>query len=90
MNKAEFEKEIAKQMGISVKDAEKYVLITQRVITDALLRGEKVQIKGFGTLEPRKRTARGVRNPANNQIMQVPESNRVKFKAGNKLLEALN
>ena len=59
------------------------------VITDALVRGEKVQLIGFGTFEISERAAREGRNPQTGESVHIEASRAPKFKAGKALKDAL-
>jgi DNA-binding protein HU-beta len=63
MNKTELISEVAKKCGTSKKDAEKAVNATVDAITEALCKGDKVQLVGFGGFETKSRVARMGRNP---------------------------
>jgi DNA-binding protein HU-beta len=71
------------------KDAEKAVNAMLEVITDALVRGEKVQLIGFGTFEISERAAREGRNPQTGESVHIEASRAPKFKAGKALKDAL-
>jgi nucleoid DNA-binding protein len=55
----------------------------------ALASGETVELRGLGTLEPRERKARAMRNPRTLALVQVPSRRRVIFRPGQKLKAAL-
>ena len=57
MNKAELIAAIAAKTGETKKSAEETVNAFVSVVTDALKKGEKVQLVGFGSFEVRKRAA---------------------------------
>lgn len=59
-------------------------------ITDALARGERVELRGFGTFSPRKSRARVARNPRNGERLDVPEKSRPFFRASKTLVERIN
>ena len=63
MNKAELIAAVAEKTGFTKKDAEMAVNAMMGEITDALKKGDKVQLIGFGTFEVRSRKARTGRNP---------------------------
>lgn len=50
-------------------------------IKDRVERGERVQIKGFGTFQMKTRAARVARNPRTGDEVQVPEKKVMTFKA---------
>ena len=72
------------------KDAEKILDIIFSKISDALSRGESVEIRGFGTYKTVKRKARVGRNPKNSQLVQIPEKNAIRWKMGKTFFNRLN
>ena len=63
MNKAELVAALAAKTGDTKKASEAAVNAFVDVVTEALKKGEKVQLVGFGSFEVRKRAARKGRNP---------------------------
>ena len=63
MNKADLIAAMAAKTGETKKAAEASVNAFVDVVTDALKKGDKVQLVGFGSFEVRKRAARKGRNP---------------------------
>ena len=61
-----------------------------RVIAEALTKGEKVTIRGFGTFEVTERAAREGRNPQTGETMVIEASKAPKFKAGKALKDIVN
>src|SRR5690606_35616699 len=59
------------------------------VIAQALKRGDRVQIRGFGTFETRQRKARTGRNPRTGQEIKIAGSNSPSFRAGQGLKDAI-
>ncbi|HDI82707.1 MAG TPA: HU family DNA-binding protein, partial [candidate division WOR-3 bacterium] len=73
MNKKQLVEHIAKEAGLSKKQAQKAVEAMLGGITKALKKGDKVTFVGFGTFMVRKRKARKARNPRDpSQIIKVP------------------
>ena len=62
------------------RDIEKILGIIFSEISEALSRGENVEIRGFGTYKTIKRKARIGRNPKNSRLVQIPEKNAVRWK----------
>ena len=60
------------------------------VVTDELVKGEKVQMVGFGTFEVAERAEREGRNPKTKEPMTIPASKSPKFKAGKALKDLVN
>ncbi|MCR5303537.1 MAG: HU family DNA-binding protein [Lachnospiraceae bacterium] len=90
MNKTELVAEIAKQAGLSKKDAEASLKAFTDVVTTTLKKGDKVQLVGFGTFEVAQRAARDGRNPHTGETMKIKASKAPKFKAGKAFKDALN
>jgi DNA-binding protein HU-beta len=64
------------------KSATEAVNAVLETIQSAVANGDKVAITGFGVFEKTDRPARTARNPATNQIVQVPASSVPKFRPG--------
>lgn len=90
MNKAELVTAIAEKAELSKKDAEKALKAFEDVITEELVKNEKVQLVGFGTFDVAERAAREGRNPQTNEKMQIKASKAPRFKAGKALKDAIN
>lgn len=89
MNKSELVAAIAAKEGIEKKCAESAVNSVVAAITDALAKGEKVQLVGFGTFEVRARAAKAARNPQTGKAITVPATKVPAFKAGAALKNAV-
>ena len=60
-------------------------------VEEALVKGEKVQLIGFGTFETRERKARQGRNPRKpDETIEIPASKAPVFKAGKALKDSVN
>ena len=91
MNKQELIAEVATKTKLTRKEAEGAVNSTISTIEEALVRGEKVQLIGFGTFETRTRKARKGRNPRKpDEVMDIPASSAPVFKAGKALKDIVN
>ncbi len=90
MNKTELVAAMAQKADLSKKDAEKALTAFTETVTQALKKGDKVQLVGFGTFEVSTRTARTGRNPRTGETMKIKASKAPKFKAGKALKDALN
>ena len=89
MNKTELVSSVAEKSELTKKDAEKAVSAVFSSIEEALAKGEKVQLVGFGTFEVRERKARTGRNPQTGEEIQIPAAKVPAFKAGKALKEAV-
>ncbi len=91
MNKAELVAEVAKKTNFTKKDAEAAINAFLTTVQTALVKGEKVQLIGFGTFETKKRKAREGRNPRKpGETIKIPASKAPTFKAGKALKDAVN
>lgn len=84
MNKTELVAMVAEKASMSKKDAGVAVDSTLRVIVDAMAKGDKVQLVGFGTFETKHRAER------TGEAVQIPAVTVPSFKAGKSLKEAVN
>ena len=90
MNKSDLVAAIAAKTGDTKKSAEESLNAFVDVVTDALVKGDKVQLVGFGSFEVRKRAARKGRNPQTKEEIQRPASKAPVFKAGKALKDLVN
>ena len=67
------------------KDSERVINAAIDAITQALVRGEKVQLSGFGTFETKDREARIGRNPHTKEAVEIPATRVPAFKASKAL-----
>ena len=89
MNKTELIAEVANKAGLSRKDAEKALGAVVETITEAVVKGDKVQLVGFGSIEPTQREARTGRNPKTKETIEIPATRVPVFKAGKALKDAV-
>jgi len=89
LNKAELVAAVAEKTEFTKKDAEKAVSAVFDAISEALAKGEKVQLVGFGTFEVKRREERVGRNPQTKEEIRIPACNVPAFKAGKALKEAV-
>ncbi len=90
MNKSELIAAIAAKTGDTKKNAEASLDAFVDVITESLVKGDKVQLVGFGSFEVRKRAARKGRNPQTKEEIKIPASKAPVFKAGKALKDTVN
>ncbi len=89
MNKSELVKALAEKAEFTQKDAAKALEAMVATIQEALAKGDKVQIIGFGSFEVRDRKERKVISPATRQEITVPATKVPAFKPGKSLKEAI-
>ena len=90
MNKSELVAAIAAKTGETKKSAEASLNAFTEVITETLVKGDKIQLVGFGSFEVRKRAARKGRNPQTKEEIKIPASKAPVFKAGKALKDLVN
>ena len=90
MNKTELIDAIAKESGLSKKDATAALNAFTDTVTKELKKKGKVQLVGFGTFEVAKRAARKGRNPQTGKEIKIAASKAPKFKAGKALKDLVN
>ena len=89
MNKTELIAEVAAKSGLSKKDAEKALAAVVDTVKEAVAKGDKVQLVGFGSFELKCREARMGRNPKTKEAIQIPASKAPVFKAGKAFKDAV-
>ena len=89
MNKTELIAAVAEKSGLSKKDSDAAVSAVVAAVTEALAKGEKVQLVGFGTYEVKARPARVGRNPQTKKEIKIPATKVPVFKAGKALKDAV-
>lgn len=72
------------------RDVERIVATVFEVITDALSRGDRVELRGFGAFSVKQRDARVGRNPRTGAAVDVAAKRVPYFKTGKELRERLN
>ena len=90
MTKIEFVDAVAKETDWTKKDSEEAINAVVKVITNALVAGEKLSIVGFGTFEVVERAERQGRNPKTNETITIAACKAPKFKPAKALKELIN
>ncbi len=90
MNKSELIDAIAADAGISKVAAKKALESFTENVSNALKKGDRVSLVGFGSFSISKRAARDGRNPQTGKTIKIAAKNVVKFKAGADLEGAVN
>ncbi len=85
MTKADLVVQVAKKAGLTAKASKDAVNSVFSTMSDALKRGEKVVVTGFGTFVVRRRAARKGRNPQTGAEIQIPATKTPGFTAGKSL-----
>ena len=72
------------------KDLEKFLNIILSEIKQALYKGERVELRGFGVWSIHIQKARISRNPKTGEKIETPEKKTIHFKMGKELFKKLN
>jgi len=90
------QKQLAEKVSARLKDdkvkkvlAEKVIEAAISAITDALVKGEKVRLVGFGNFLVRTRASRIGRNPQTGEKINIPQSKSPAFVPGINLKKAI-
>ena len=89
MNKTELIAIAAENAGLTKKDTERVLNAAIDAITLALVKGDKVQLSGFGTFEAKDREARVGRNPHTKEAIEIPATRVPSFKASKALKDTV-
>lgn len=90
MTKADLVETVAKEAEMTKKDAEQLVEIIFDSIVGSLNKGEKIELRGFGSFRVRERDARKGRNPKTGEAVNIPAKRVAYFKPGKELKELIN
>jgi len=90
MTKAELVEEVSSVSDLTKKHSEVIVDTVFRSIIEALHRGEKIELRGFGSFRLRQREPRKGRNPKTGDKVDVPPKKVPYFKPGKELKELIN
>ena len=90
MTKAELVGKLAEKHNLSKAEAERVLKDVFRLISQALDKGERVHIPGFGTFTVRERKARKGRNPKTGETINIPARKAVHFRPSKALKVELN
>ena len=85
MTKADLVEKISDQVSLPKKDSETVVNTVFQCIIDALAKGDKVELRGFGSFRTRDRRSRVGRNPKTGDRVDVPQKKVPFFKPGKNL-----
>ena len=87
MNKAELVSIMAEKAGMTKVDAKKALEAFMEASAEALQKGDRISLVGFGTFSTSNHPARKGRNPKTGAEIIIPEKTVVKFKAGAEFLK---
>jgi integration host factor subunit beta len=91
MTKSELIAKLAtRNPNLYLRDIEMIVETIMDEMTEALVRGDRIELRGFGAFSVKKRAARVGRNPRTGESVEVPAKNMPAFKTGKALRDRLN
>jgi len=90
MTKAELVEEVSGSATLTRKHSEVIVDAVFSSIVEALQRGDKIELRGFGSFRVRHRGSRTGRNPKTGEGVLVPAKKVPYFKPGKELRELIN
>lgn len=90
ITKADLVEEVSQTTGLTRNDSEEAVETIFESIIGALQKGEKIEIRGFGSFRTRQRRARVGRNPKTGARVEVPPKRVPFFKPSRELREYVN
>ena len=91
MTKSELIERLTTVSGtVNKREAELIVNTIFDSIGDALVGGDRVEIRGFGSFTVRERDAREARNPKSGEIVRIPNKKTPFFKTGKELRERVS
>ena len=90
MNKSELVEKLAERAKITKKLAEQLVNSVFGEMAEALQRGDRIEIRGFGSLNTKSYDAYSGRNPRTGVPIHVPAKRSPVFKAGKELKERVD
>ena len=91
MTKSALIEKVSEKVGsLTRKQTEIVVETVFKSIKESLIKGEKIEIRGFGNFKLKNRRPRKARNPKTGEKVEVPEKRVLHFKAGKAMREAMN
>ncbi|WP_027015899.1 integration host factor subunit beta [Comamonas composti] len=91
MTRSDLVEELAARFGqLGQRDAELAVKTILDAVSDALVRGNRIEIRGFGSFSVNHRPARMGRNPRSGEAVHIPPKRVPHFKPGKALREAVD
>ena len=90
MNKQELIDAVASATGSSKAIAGEAIDAVIGAITNSVVKGDTVQLVGFGSFSQGVRAARTGRNPSTGEAINIPAAKTVKFTAGKAFKDSVN
>jgi DNA-binding protein HU-beta len=90
MNQTELIQQVADEANLTKAQTQAVVRALLKTIVQVVAEGGKITLVGFGSFEPRVRSAREGRNPQTREVIQIPAARVPIFSAGKSFREAVN
>jgi integration host factor subunit beta len=79
-----------KMPDLQEKDVESALNCIVNQMADSLVKGERIEIRGFGSFDLRHRSPRLARNPKTGESVQLPAKTAIHFKPGKEMRDCVN
>jgi integration host factor subunit beta len=90
MHKSDLIEKLGTEVGLPIKEAEEAVNLIFGLITDSLAKGERVEIRGFGSFKVKHYEGYQGRNPKTGEVLNVKPKRMPVFKCGRELKERVD
>lgn len=90
MKKSQLIKDLAYQEGLTIKEAELAVNTFWGSIADALVEGDRAEIRGFGSFKVKSYDGYSGRNPKTGEVIEIQPKRLPAFKIGKELKERVD
>ena len=90
MNKSDLIESLSSEAGLTIKKADKLVSLVFHEMSEALAKGERVEIRGFGSFKTKRYGGYVGRNPKTSELLEVKPKNLPFFKCGLELKRRIN
>jgi integration host factor subunit beta len=90
MNLSDLATKLAEKKNLTQRDAEAVVKLIFRMFKDALAKGDRIEIRGFGNFVMREYKTYTGRNPKTGEVLEVKPKRSPYFKVGKDLKERMN
>ncbi|MDI6759064.1 MAG: HU family DNA-binding protein [Candidatus Omnitrophota bacterium] len=89
MTKKDIILKVSDETNLKQVDVRKVVQKTFDIIIEALVRGEKIELRNFGVFKIKQRKSRTGRNPRTNQVVPIPPKKVIVFRPGLEMKQKL-
>lgn len=90
INRSDLMQQLADKYHMEIRDAEVIVRVILERMSQALISGERIEIRGFGSFELRYRKPRKARNPKTGDEVMTAGKYSIHFKPGKEMRERVN